>query len=197
MDEGPSEQSDDLSSPSISPPTISPHSVHTQSTLSPPTSSWIDTLPSEGEDVLFMRLRGKLWAKATRHKQDPSAPSRIIVHFPHKQPPHDLVVVMDDGIYDSKGKRTGHLIRIGLIAVNTIHIFDTSNRRITLLCRLTRSQPIPSSLWLFPPRVKTHSGASWYIEWGGYVREGKEGWLDPGIHLFIAAFATLDFERTP
>lgn len=166
--------------------------------ISPPPRSWIDSAPSEGSDVLYMILRGKLWAKAVRQNAQHASPtkSRISIHFLHKQPPHDVIGILDDGIYDSSGKRTGHMIRLGLVGVHTIHVFDTSDRgRIKLLCRLTRSQPLPSSLWLFPPREASHSGASWYVEWGGYLREGREGWCDPAVHLLIAAFATLDFEK--
>ena len=164
--------------------------------LDPPPRSWTTTSLSEGAEILHMSLGGKAWARAVRDPPSPSAsPRRITVYFRHRSPPHDMVVILDDGIYNCDGKRIGHLIRLGLIGVHTIHVFDTSDRKIKLLCRMTRSQPLPSSTWLFPPRVQTHSGASWYVEWGGYLREGKEGWLDPAVHLFLAAFATMDFEN--
>ena len=38
-------------------------------------------------------------------------------------------------------------------------------------------------------------GSSWYVEWGGYQRQGQPGWLEPSLFCFLAGFSTIDFER--
>ncbi|GAX77368.1 hypothetical protein CEUSTIGMA_g4814.t1 [Chlamydomonas eustigma] len=102
----------------------------------------------------------------------------------------------NDAVLDMQGNRCGYLMRGGSLGVHTIHCFDTTVKKIRLLCRMTRSQALPSSTWLFPPRDLQHSsGSSWYLEWGGYMRKGQPGWLEPSVYCFIIAFASLDFER--
>ena len=59
-------------------------------------------------------------------------------------------------------------------------------------------QFLPPSLHRPPPpscRAGSHTSSSWYLEWGGYLRQGRPGWQDPSLHCFLVAFAALDFER--
>jgi hypothetical protein len=59
------------------------------------------------------------------------------------------------------GFQCGYVMRGGSIGVHTMHAFDTTVRKIFLLCRMTRSQLLPSEVWLFPPRSGAHTGNSW------------------------------------
>ena len=50
------------------------------------------------------------------------------------------------------GIQCGYVMRGGSLGVHTMHCFDTTLRRVRLLCRMTRAQALPASSWLFPPR---------------------------------------------
>ena len=47
------------------------------------------------------------------------------------------------------------MMRGGSLGVHTMHCFDTTLRRVRLLCRMTRAQALPASSWLFPPRYES------------------------------------------
>lgn len=46
-----------------------------------------------------------------------------------------------------------------------------------------------------PSREVTHDVGGWYFEWGGYVRRGQEGWLQPAVFVFVAAIVAAEKER--